>query len=75
MERTTDELMSAMHKGMMKQSLKKDLNEVLVMSDFVKFAKYIPSADDDRTSLEEIKKSIVTIEKTETKIVSDEKSK
>ncbi|HMY24189.1 MAG: hypothetical protein U0T07_00440 [Chitinophagales bacterium] len=42
MEKTTDELMDSMHKGMMKQSLKKELNDVLILSDFVKFAKAQP---------------------------------
>ncbi|MFN8266906.1 MAG: hypothetical protein U0T31_02785 [Chitinophagales bacterium] len=42
MERTTDELMSAMHKGIIKQALKKELNDILVLSDFVKFAKAQP---------------------------------
>ena len=34
--------MDSMHKGMMKQSLKKELNDVLILSDFVKFAKAQP---------------------------------
>ncbi|MDB5227178.1 MAG: hypothetical protein JWN78_1371 [Bacteroidota bacterium] len=58
MERTTDELMSAMHKGMMKQSLKKDLNEVLVMSDFVKFAKAQPDFIENENSMRIIKEFI-----------------
>ena len=39
------------------------LSQSLRQSDFVKFAKYIPSADDDRNCFEEIKNAIVTIEK------------
>lgn len=42
MEKTTEELMYSMHKGLMKQSLKKELNDVLILSDFVKFAKAQP---------------------------------
>ena len=34
--------MSAMHKGIIKQALKKELNDILVLSDFVKFAKAQP---------------------------------
>ena len=50
MEQTTDELMSAMHKGVMKQSLKKELNDVLVLSDFVKFAKAQPDFMENENS-------------------------
>ena len=42
---------------------KSKLNQILTLSDFVKFAKYIPSADDDRNCFEEIKNAIITIEK------------
>lgn len=42
MEQTTEELMTALHKGVLKQNLKKDLNDVLTLSDFVKFAKAQP---------------------------------
>ncbi len=55
MEKTTDELMSSMHKGMVKQSLKKELNEVLVLSDFVKFAKAQPDFIENENSFKIIK--------------------
>lgn len=55
MEKTTDELMSSMHKGMMKQSLKKELNEVLVLSDFVKFAKAQPDFMENENAFKIIK--------------------
>ena len=45
-------------------AFKKELNEVLTLSDFVKFAKYIPSKEDERNSLDEIRNAITTIEKT-----------
>jgi hypothetical protein len=41
------------------------LSQALRLSDFVKFAKYVPTNDDDRNCFEEIKKSILTIEKSE----------
>lgn len=41
------------------------LSQALRLSDFVKFAKYVPSNDDDRNCFEEIKKSIITLEKSE----------
>jgi LPXTG-motif cell wall-anchored protein len=43
------------------------LSQALRLSDFVKFAKYVPTSDDDRNCFEEIKNSIITIEKTEAK--------
>jgi hypothetical protein len=41
------------------------LSQALRLSDFVKFAKYVPTKDDDRNCFEEIKNSIMTIEKSE----------
>lgn len=55
MEQTTEELMSSLHKGVMKQSLKKGLNEVLVLSDFVKFAKAQPDFLENENSLKVIR--------------------
>ena len=69
MEKTTDELMSSMHKGMMKQSLKKDLNEILVLSDFVKFAKAQPDFIENENSMKIIKDFI-----DKTKLMEEEKS-
>ena len=75
LQKTTDDLIVQLRDLDLSKDQYDKLAQSLRLGDFVKFAKYIPSADDDRNSLEEIKKSIVTIEKTETKIVSDEKSK
>lgn len=69
MEKTTDELMLSMHKGIMKQSLKKELNDVLVLSDFVKFAKAQPDFLENEMSLKTVKDFI-----DKTKLVEDEKS-
>lgn len=55
MEQTTDELMTSMHKGIMKQSLKKDLQEVLTLSDFVKFAKAQPDFMENESSIKIVK--------------------
>lgn len=52
MEQTTEELMQALHKGIIKQSLKKDLNDMLVLSDFVKFAKAMPGMSENEQSFE-----------------------
>jgi hypothetical protein len=55
MEQTTEELMKSMHKGIVKQSLKNELNEVLVLSDFVKFAKAQPDFTENEHSLKVIR--------------------
>jgi len=44
------------------------LSQSLRLSDFVKFAKYVPSNDDDRNAFSEIKNAIIAIEKSEVKI-------
>jgi LPXTG-motif cell wall-anchored protein len=41
------------------------LSQALRLIDFVKFAKYIPTSDDDKQCFEEIKKSITTLEQLE----------
>jgi hypothetical protein len=38
------------------------LSQVLRLSDFVKFAKYMPSAEDDRDTFDTIKRAIGEIE-------------
>ena len=68
MEQTTDELMTSMHKGIMKQSLKKELNEVLTLSDFVKFAKAQPDFLENENSFKIVKDFI-----DKTKLIEEEK--
>lgn len=62
LQKTTDDLVLQL-KGL---SLNKDsfdqLSQALRLSDFVKFAKYIPSAEDDRQAFDTIKRSIQEIE-------------
>ncbi|MEI9946829.1 MAG: hypothetical protein WDN26_21740 [Chitinophagaceae bacterium] len=62
LQKTTDDLVVQL-KGL---SIPKDqfdkLSQSLRLSDFVKFAKYIPSAEDDVSTLDAIKKSIGSIE-------------
>ena len=72
MEKTTDELMSSMHKGIMKQTLKKELNDVLNLSDFVKFAKAQPDFMENESSIKIVKDFIdktklIEVEKTQIK--------
>ncbi len=70
MERTTEELMQSMHKGIIKQSLKKDLYEILSLSDFVKFAKAQPDSLENENALkiviDFIHKTKITEEKKDT---------
>ncbi|MEN9447263.1 MAG: hypothetical protein RJA25_553 [Bacteroidota bacterium] len=74
MEQTTDELMSAMHKGVMKQSLKKELNDVLVLSDFVKFAKAQPDFMENENSYKIIHDFIDKTKQLEEEKKTDKKS-
>lgn len=68
MEKTTEELMESMHKGIVKQAFKKELNEVLTLSDFVKFAKAQPDFIENENSMKIVKNFI-----TKTKQVEEEK--
>ncbi len=68
MEQTTEELMQSMHKGIVKQAFKKELNEVLTLSDFVKFAKAQPDFIENENSMKIVKNFI-----TKTKQLEEEK--
>jgi hypothetical protein len=63
LQKTTDDLVAQLKTiGMGKDDFDK-LSQALRLSDFVKFAKYTPSPEDDKTCLEEIRNSIMIIEK------------
>ncbi len=68
LQKTTDDLVVQLKSLNLNKEQFDKLSQSLRLSDFVKFAKYIPSDDDTRTSFEEIKNTIVIIEKSETKI-------
>lgn len=68
LQKTTDDLVVQLKSLNLNKEQFDKLSQSLRLSDFVKFAKYIPSDDDNRTSFEEIKNTIVIIEKSETKI-------
>ncbi len=55
MEKTTDELMDSLHRGIIKQVFKKDLNDLLVTSDFVKFAKAQPDFIENEEAVKVVK--------------------
>ena len=67
LQKTTDDLVLQLKNlNLNKQQFDK-LSQSLRLSDFVKFAKYIPSNDDDRNAFEEIRNAIITIEESESK--------
>lgn len=69
LQKTTDDLVLQL-KGLQLEKEQFDkLAQALRLSDFVKFAKYVPSEEDNRNSMEEIKQSIMAIEKSETSIL------
>lgn len=66
LQKTTDDLIVQLKGLNMGKEQFDKLAQSLRLSDFVKFAKYAPSEEDNRNCLEEIKHSIMTIEKSET---------
>jgi LPXTG-motif cell wall-anchored protein len=68
LQKTTDDLVVQLRSLNLSKEQFDRLSQSLRLSDFVKFAKYVPSNDDNRNCLEEIKNAIVTIEKSEAKI-------
>ena len=65
LQKTTDDLVIQLKAiGLSKEQFDK-LSQALRLSDFVKFAKYIPTPEDDKICFEEITQSIMTIEKLE----------
>jgi len=65
LQKTTDDLILQMQTLNLSKGQLDKLAQSLRLADFVKFAKYIPTSDDDKTSFEEIKKSITTLEQSE----------
>jgi LPXTG-motif cell wall-anchored protein len=63
LQKTTDDLVIQLKSLNLSKEQFDKLSQSLQLSDFVKFAKYIPSADDDSNSFNEIRNAIVTIEK------------
>lgn len=65
LQKTTDDLVVQLASLNLEKEQYEKLSQSLRMSDFVKFAKYVPGAADNRTCLEEIKRSVTVIEQTE----------
>lgn len=65
LQKTTDDLILQLDNINLDKHQYAQLSQVLRLSDFVKFAKYLPSEEDSRNVFETIKNSIITIEKSE----------
>lgn len=67
LQKTTDDLVVQLKSLNLNKEQFDKLSQSLRLSDFVKFAKYIPAIEDDRNSFNEIKNTIMVIEKLEVK--------
>ncbi len=66
LQKTTDDLVLQLKDLDLSKDQFDKLSQSLRLSDFVKFAKYIPASEDDRNCLHEIKNAIMAIEKSGT---------
>ncbi len=67
LQKTTDDIVLQLRNQALSKEQFDKLAQSLRLSDFVKFAKYIPSDDDRKNCFEEIKNAILSIEKSEAK--------
>lgn len=74
LQKTTDDLVIQLKPLYVNKEQFDRLSQSLRMSDFVKFAKFVPSAQDNRQSWEEIKAAITTLEKKEDAFIASERS-
>lgn len=63
LQKTTDDLVLQLKDLELPKEQFDKLSQSLRLSDFVKFAKYVPAKDDDMTCFNEIRNAIITIEK------------
>jgi hypothetical protein len=63
LQKTTDDLVVQLKGISIDKEQFEKLSQALRLSDFVKFAKYVPLAEDDKAIFETIKNSIISIEK------------
>ena len=63
LQKTTDDLVLQLKGIPVDKEQFEKLSQALRLSDFVKFAKYVPSAEDDKAIFETIKNSITSIER------------
>lgn len=70
-QKTTDDLVVQLRVSKLNKEELSQLSQALRLSDFVKFAKYIPGEADNKTIFDIVKKSIETIEKTIPPVASE----
>lgn len=70
LQKTTDDMVLQLRHLDMEKGQFGRLATSLRLSDFVKFAKYTPTSEDDISAFDEIKNAIITIEKMETQALS-----
>ncbi len=68
LQKTTDDLLVQLKRSDLQKEQYEKLAQSLRLCDFVKFAKFAPSDDDAKNCFQEIKNTILTIEKTGAKI-------
>ena len=68
LQKTTDDLVLQLKSLELDKEQFDKLSQSLRLSDFVKFAKYVPSDADNRDAFEAIRNTIMAIEKSETKV-------
>lgn len=73
LQKTTDDLILQVKDVVNDKEQFDKLSLTLRLSDFVKFAKYIPTESDKEDSFQHIKNTIINIEKLETKVLPSEK--
>ena len=69
LQKTTDDLILQVKDVVNDKGKFDKLSQALRLSDFVKFAKYIPSENDKEDCFQSIKNTITNIEKSETKVL------
>ena len=75
LQKTTDDLVIQMKGLGLDTDQYKKLSQALRMADFVKFARYVPGAEDDTASYKDIRNAIVSIEEKSKPILEQPKKK
>ena len=73
LQKTTDDLIMQVQNIITDKDEFDKLSQTLRLSDFVKFAKYIPSDSDKETSFQHIRNTITNIEKSEAKVLPEDR--
>jgi LPXTG-motif cell wall-anchored protein len=71
LQKTTEDLVIQLKSSGLETEQYKKLSQALRMADFVKFAKYVPAAEDDMAAYKDIRNAVISIEE-KTKPVTEE---